>query len=263
MRTLLMSLFLAATAAAAPALAAPDDREGRSVRAEKEQDDSDQAQERVRPRQRSERAADSAQPLSASETESPRRLLNGPRGVRSDSADTPDGLAGSRPRQRRQVAESPATGGASEPIGSTGGFRQSDRPLPRVLRNRVPVVSNEPREGSQPPLIARSRTRERSSWSTHWRRDGRYDWTRWRDRHRSRFHLGFYYDPFGWGYRPYSVGWRLWPSYYSSRYWLNDPYFYRLPDAPAGYRWIRYYDDAILVDTWDGHVVDVIYNFFW
>jgi len=28
-------------------------------------------------------------------------------------------------------------------------------------------------------------------------------------------------------------------------------------------RWIRYYDDALLVDTWNGEVVDVIYNFFW
>ena len=29
-----------------------------------------------------------------------------------------------------------------------------------------------------------------------------------------------------------------------------------LPYAPPGYRWIRYYDDALLVDTWDGTVVD-------
>jgi Ni/Co efflux regulator RcnB len=38
---------------------------------------------------------------------------------------------------------------------------------------------------------------------------------------------------------------------------------YRLPFAPPGYRWIRYYDDALLIDTWDGQVVDVIYDFFW
>jgi Ni/Co efflux regulator RcnB len=55
----------------------------------------------------------------------------------------------------------------------------------------------------------------------------------------------------------------MWPSYYRSSYWLNDPWRYRLPYAPPGYRWIRYYDDALLVDTWDGTVVDVIYGFFW
>jgi Ni/Co efflux regulator RcnB len=36
-----------------------------------------------------------------------------------------------------------------------------------------------------------------------------------------------------------------------------------MPYAPPGYRWIRYYDDLVLVDTWDGRVADVIYDFFW
>jgi Ni/Co efflux regulator RcnB len=38
---------------------------------------------------------------------------------------------------------------------------------------------------------------------------------------------------------------------------------YRLPYAPAGYVWIRYWNDALLVDTWSGQVVDMIPNFFW
>lgn len=28
-------------------------------------------------------------------------------------------------------------------------------------------------------------------------------------------------------------------------------------------RWIRYYDDVLLIDTRDGYVVDVIYDFFY
>jgi Ni/Co efflux regulator RcnB len=102
-----------------------------------------------------------------------------------------------------------------------------------------------------------------NNWRNHWRSDHRYDWRDHRRRHRSLFHFGFYSDPFGWSYRPYSIGWRLWPSYYRSSYWLNDPWMYRLPYAPPGYRWIRYYDDALLIDTWDGTVVDVIRDFFW
>ncbi len=143
------------------------------------------------------------------------------------------------------------------------GLRQSDRPLPRVLRDRAPLVTSSPAEGSQPPLRLERRRRDGANWATSWRRDGRYDWRRWRDRHRSRFRLGYYMDPFGWGYRPYSIGWRLRPSYYGSNYWIHDPWQYRLPYAPPGYRWIRYYDDAILIDTWDGRVVDVIHHFFW
>ena len=100
-------------------------------------------------------------------------------------------------------------------------------------------------------------------WSSNWRHDGKYDWENYRHHHRSHFHLGFYYDPFGWGYSPFQIGWRMWPAYYGSNFWLNDPWSYRLPYAPPGTRWIRYYDDAILVDTWSGQVIDVIYNFFW
>jgi Ni/Co efflux regulator RcnB len=100
-------------------------------------------------------------------------------------------------------------------------------------------------------------------WHSDWRHDHRYDWRNHRRHHRSLFHLGVYFDPFGWGYHRWNIGWRLWPSYYSSNYWLNDPYMYRLPYAPFPYKWVRYYDDAILVNIYSGQVADVIYDFFW
>jgi Ni/Co efflux regulator RcnB len=100
-------------------------------------------------------------------------------------------------------------------------------------------------------------------WSRDWRNDHRYDWHNHRHHHRSLFRLGRYYDPYGWGYRRWSIGFSLWPSYYGSNYWLNDPWMYRLPPAYGPYRWVRYYDDALLVNIYTGQVVDVIYNFFW
>ena len=142
-------------------------------------------------------------------------------------------------------------------------LRQSTRATPSVLRTRVPVVSDVPRPGTQPPLRDEYRPGSQSHWNTNWRHDNRYDWHNYRNRHRSLFHFGFYYDPFGWGYQPYQIGWRLWPSYYSSNFWINDPWQYRLPYAPPGTQWVRYYDDAVLVDMWSGQVEDVIYNFFW
>lgn len=103
-----------------------------------------------------------------------------------------------------------------------------------------------------------------SRWSTsHWRGDNRYDWRRYRDRNRSQFRLGFYYDPFGWNYRRWSVGSMLYPSYYGSRHWLNDPWHYRLPPAYGPYRWVRYWNDALLVNIYTGQVVDVLHSFFW
>ena len=132
-----------------------------------------------------------------------------------------------------------------------------------IGERRAPRISRVPVEGSQPPARAAASRITTNHWRGDWRSDRRYDWRDHRRRHRSLFRFGFYYDPFGWRYRPYSIGWRLWPSYYHSRYWLHDAWTYRLPYAPPGYRWIRYYDDALLVDTWDGRVVDVIRNFFW
>jgi Ni/Co efflux regulator RcnB len=61
----------------------------------------------------------------------------------------------------------------------------------------------------------------------------------------------------------YGIGWRLWPSYYRNSFWLNDSWQYRLPPAYGPYRWIRYYNDALLVNIYTGEVVDVEYDVFW
>ena len=100
-------------------------------------------------------------------------------------------------------------------------------------------------------------------WSRDWRKDRRYDWSNYRNRYGSLYRLGRYHDPYGWGYRRFSIGFNIWPSYYGSNYWLGDPWMYRLPPAYGPYRWVRYYDDAILVNVYTGFVVDVIHNFFW
>jgi hypothetical protein len=102
-----------------------------------------------------------------------------------------------------------------------------------------------------------------NNWNRNWRNDRRYDWRDYREHNRSRFHIGVYYDPFGWGYQPYSIGYRLYPGYFSRSFWINDPWSYRLPYAPPGTQWVRYDNDALLVDVYTGEVVDVIRDFFW
>ena len=143
--------------------------------------------------------------------------------------------------------------------------RQDQRAARQAERraSRVPVVSNTPRPGTQPPPPTEVRHSPAVHWNTDWRHNSRYNWYNWRHRHRSLFTLGAYYDPFGWGYQPYSIGWRMWPSYYRSSYWLNDPWQYRLPYAPPGTQWVRYYNDVLLVDMYTGEVIDVVYDFFW
>jgi hypothetical protein len=106
---------------------------------------------------------------------------------------------------------------------------------------------------------------DRGSYNRDWRRDDRYDWRDYRAQNRSVYHLPRYYAPYGWdyGYRRFSVGFRLGSVLFGSNYWISDPWAYRLPPAYGPYRWVRYYDDALLVDLRTGIVVDVVYDIFW
>ena len=104
----------------------------------------------------------------------------------------------------------------------------------------------------------------RGNWNRSWRDDRRYNWRDYRQQYGSRYRLGAYYSPYrNHRYTRFSIGFSLGSLFYSSRYWINDPWQYRLPPAYDGYRWVRYYNDAILVDTYSGEVVDVIHDFFW
>ncbi|HEX3676878.1 MAG TPA: RcnB family protein [Sphingomicrobium sp.] len=141
---------------------------------------------------------------------------------------------------------------------------RNDQVNERNLRQsgRTRVVSNVPRPGTQPPLRVEGGRAGSFNWNRGWRNDNRYDWRRYRNHHRSQFHPSLYLDPFGWGYEPFSIGWRLWPAYYDNQYWI-DPGMYELPYPPPGAVWVRYWNDALLVDTYSGTVIDVIPGFFW
>jgi Nickel/cobalt transporter regulator len=106
--------------------------------------------------------------------------------------------------------------------------------------------------------------RHDNRWNTGWRNDRRYDWRSNRDRYGSNYRQGRYSAPqYGRGYGRISIGVTIGSPYYGSRYWVKNPDYYRLPPAYGPYRWVRYYDDVLLVDIRSGYVVDMINNFFW
>lgn len=107
--------------------------------------------------------------------------------------------------------------------------------------------------------------RRDSSWNRSWRADRRYDWQRYRDRHRSLYRVPHYRLPYGYrhDYRRVFIGIYLDRYLFGRAYWIADPWAYRLPPAYGAYRWIRYYDDVVLIDLRNGRVMDVIYDFFW
>ena len=82
---------------------------------------------------------------------------------------------------------------------------------------------------------------------------GRID-GRWEGGHRA---------PGGWAayHRP-TRGWRV-PNYWiGSNFYIDDFAYYGLATPPRGYRWIRYYDDAVLIDA-NGRVYDSVGNLGW
>lgn len=107
--------------------------------------------------------------------------------------------------------------------------------------------------------------RDDRRWNRHdWRRDSRYNWSGYRNQHRNVFRVGRYYSPYGnYRYNRLNIGFFLNRGFYGNRYWINDPWQYRLPQVYGPYRWVRYYDDVLLVDIYSGEIVDVIHNFFW
>lgn len=109
------------------------------------------------------------------------------------------------------------------------------------------------------------RWRDGNRWNHGWRNDRRYDWRGYRNHYRHQYRQPRYYNPYGYryGYQRFGIGIYLDRLFFGNRYWLSDPWEYRLPPAPYGYRWVRYYDDVLLVDTRNGYVVDAIYGFFW
>lgn len=108
------------------------------------------------------------------------------------------------------------------------------------------------------------RSDDRGVWNRGWRNDQRYDWNRYRALNRGAYQLPRYYAPRGWGYgyRRFPVGGSLSAVLFNRAYWIEDPYTYRLPEAYGPYRWVRYYDDALLVDLRSGVVVDSAYGIF-
>jgi Nickel/cobalt transporter regulator len=103
------------------------------------------------------------------------------------------------------------------------------------------------------------------NWNNAWRSDRRYDWQGWRNSHRDVYRAGSYRAPYGYrgGYRRWGIGGRIDSIFFAQDYWIDNPDYYRLPPAYGGYRWVRYYNDALLIDIYSGTVADEIPNFFW
>jgi Ni/Co efflux regulator RcnB len=142
------------------------------------------------------------------------------------------------------------------PVAATAQTRELDRDRQQVQQGREEVRRDMRRGDHQEAREDRQELRED-------RREYREDWQQYRRSHQSQFRQGRYTAPRGYAYRSVRIGASLNPAFFGSRYWINDPYSYRLPSANRGTRYVRYGNDVLLINTRTGRVLRVYNNFFY
>ncbi len=135
--------------------------------------------------------------------------------------------------------------------------REEQRELNRSIRR-----GDHPREVREQARDVRDARREyREDLRDRDRSWGRNDWRNHRQGNRGLYSRGNWRAPFR--YQQFRAGVRIQPTYYNQRYWIADPWRYRLPRPSMNQRWVRNYDDLLLVDIRRGIVIDVIRGFYW
>lgn len=165
-------------------------------------------------------------------------------------------------RQRRESHPQPST---QMPTGSTspqGREHRGERWQPGV---------QDRRQDNRDQWWTRQQ-HERIGGRTFGRRPG--DWNRRPqsfDRHHYNFNIysphrfdwGGYRRPHGWYYHRWGFGERLPFFFWTHEYWLTSWWLFGLPVPPIGCEWIRVDNDALLIDTRTGEIIQVVYNVFW
>ncbi len=133
--------------------------------------------------------------------------------------------------------------------------REERRDLNRAYRSGDPRRVRDERGDLRD---ARQELREdRIDRNRNW---GRNDWRGYRNTNRALYARGDWRAPFR--YQAFRTGVRIAPGYYGSRYFIADPWRYRLPPARGYARWVRHYNDVLLVDIRRGIVLNSYRNFF-
>jgi Ni/Co efflux regulator RcnB len=143
--------------------------------------------------------------------------------------------------------------------------REVDRDRREVRQDRREVVRDRARGDYREAREDRRELREdrretREDVGDRNRAYARDDWRRWRDGHRDVYAGGGWRAPFG--YQAFRPGGRIAPAYYGRQYVIADPWRYHLPAARPGLRYVRHYNDVLLVDGSRGTVVDVLRGFY-
>lgn len=99
-----------------------------------------------------------------------------------------------------------------------------------------------------------------------WNRYGRnFDYRPFQRNYRAdaRFRWEPYRRPPGFYYRRWVFGEVFPRAFWARDYWLTDYYRFGLLNPPYGYVWVRYGEDAVLVNVYTGTILRVAYGVFY
>ena len=76
------------------------------------------------------------------------------------------------------------------------------------------------------------------------------------------YHVGPYHRPRGWVDRRWGYGEILPRAFWGAPYILADYWLFALEVPPGGFEWVRYGNDALLINTANGEILQVEYGVF-
>jgi Ni/Co efflux regulator RcnB len=197
----------------------------------------------------------------------------GPSGATSRPAATPSRPAMSSPRTPSTSGSWAAQHGAKVKVQTTAS--------PGAVYNNAVRNDRDRRDNNRRDYDRRDNNRHDNNWRGNDRRGDRHD-NNWRgnDNHRgnwagrfdrrnvsARHHYRYrgrsWYWPNGYRYQRWTFGMTLPSIFWASDYWISDYYDYGLGAPPPGTVWVRYGNDAILIDRYSGEILEVVYDQFY
>jgi Ni/Co efflux regulator RcnB len=171
-----------------------------------------------------------------------------------------DNERGNRGRQAAPPATPPAAsnGGSNNFRGGDNDRRDGNNYRGGNDNDRRGDFRNNDRRGSY------DNRNNRQDWNRGGYRNNN-NWSNYQRNFRSpqRYRGPSYVRPRGWYSQRWTFGQFLPSLFWTSNYWINDYYYYGLQAPPPGTVWVRDGFDAILIDRYDGQIIQVVYDVYY
>ena len=106
---------------------------------------------------------------------------------------------------------------------------------------------------------------EHGTYGTHWGHGHNNAYNSYHRYYHSghRYHGSYYNRPHGWYSHNWSYGEYLPLMFWASQYWINNWHNYDLMAPPPGCVWVRYGNDALLIDEDTGEIIQVVRGLYY